>query len=355
MNYQETCCQFFDRIFKEYEYPVVKEKDLKKVLLNIVVGTQSTTRLGAMPSEETKKEILRRIQIKLEQNKPLEISCAWGAIKTVKTKDRNVDLAEFLALKQYHAIYEAVKSVYKPGIRFNIYLGDSYYKYLYGDDNKIETYCKGMEFLTKGSEEIRLIRLSNQCKKVENVNLNCEKNYELLRNYWVDTNNISVEKHSEIPSTVRLYEGGWVGVITPAVREFYLKRMASLYPGEGQEYWTEKILRFFAYALMISQNDLMGRKSMETSTVDSCLLRVPPPDLPRKLYSNRIRMRITPENVVKTSAPPWTVAGAISYNDKNEAHVRLLDSTTYQKIKMEKIDYEGISFGIFNEKHIFMS
>ncbi|MDE6947755.1 MAG: L-tyrosine/L-tryptophan isonitrile synthase family protein [Anaeroplasmataceae bacterium] len=349
MNYQEVCYNFLNEIFRKYECTIIKDKDIAHTLLNILIGTQGTTRLGAMPSEETKKEILRRIQFKIEQNKPLEVSCSWGALKTIPAENRNVDLAEILTLRQFHSICEAVQSVYEPGIRFNIYLGDSYYIYLYGDDDRINVYCKAMEKLAIKYPEINIVYLSEQCNKKGNVMQQCERNYHLLHDYWMDTNDISLEKYNQVPSAIRLYESGWIGDITPAMRNFHLKRMSSLYPEEGHEFWTEKIIRFFAYGFMLRKSDLMNRQSEETSTVDSCLLRVPPPDFPRKLYSNRIRMRIAPDTVIKTSAPPWTVAGTIIVDINNNLHMRLLDATTYKNTEIEEVDFDDTVFRIYQE------
>lgn len=344
-------CNFLDGLFKNYEYGVPRSGSTEEKILKILVGTQGTTRLGAYPTEDTIREIKKRIKHNVSINKTLEISSAWGAIKTVSTPNRKVDLAELFAIKQYQAMAERIKTVYEPGLIFNIYLGDSYYKYLYGEDSRINDYCKGMEALGCNNNSIRVIRLNDKCKVIPSAMQECNVNYTILKKYWDETYNIPVEKYNLLSSSKRLHEHGWVGDITPEMRAFYLKRMKMLYPEQGYDYWEDKVIKFFSYGLFISQHDLMGRKNVETSTVDSCLLRVPPPNLPRKLYSNRIRMRITPENIIKNSAPPWTVAGVVSIDKKGKMHAHILSSSEYNELPddYEFVNYNGIDI-IFYEK-----
>lgn len=346
----KKCISYIEDELLKYDYPVKKKSTLAETILGIFVGTTGTTRLGPEPSLNTKQEVLRRIQYKLDRNEPFEVSCAWGAIKTVSSDIKSVDLAELLTFSQYAAINRQIKSVYEPGVRFNLYMGDDYYEYLYGQNPKIKNYCKGMCELAKDYEEVNPIYISESVYKIPNVKEVCEKNYELLKEYWNDTTGLEEEQFCTLSSYRRLEEAGWVGIIPIGMRDFYKKRMQQNYTDKNEDFWTEKILRFFAYGLFISQNDLMNRKKIELSTVDSCLLRVPPPGLPRKLYSNRIRMRITPENMMKHSAPPWTVAGAVSINRDGNTHIRIVDSSVYNKVKMEYSEYKGISFGIISEE-----
>lgn len=343
---------FLDHLFTFCDNNVPQNGNAEEKLLKILVGTQRTTRLGAYPSKSTLQEIAHRINFCISTNRPLNVSCAWGAIKTVRTPNRTVDLAEMLALKQYQSIGEKVKAIYKPGLIFNIYLGDSYYEYLYGEDSRIDDYCSGMENLARGIPSIQIIRLKDKCKGITNAEQECAVNYSLLKEYWDETNGIPVEQFSSMPSSSRLHNHGWVGDISPAMREFYLKRMALLYPEEGYDYWADKVVRFFSYGLFISQHDLMGRKSYETSTVDSCLLRVPPPDLPRALYSNRIRMRIAPERLLKHSAPPWTVAGCVSIQPGGEMHTCILSPSEYSSLATdyEIYNYHGINVLFYNKR-----
>lgn len=349
MDLSEICRTEISESLKKYDYPVQHKANLAETVLGIFVGSVGTTRLGNEPSLETKAEVLRRIQFKLDRNEPLEVSCAWGAIKTVSSDIKKVDLAELLTFSQYSAINKQIQSVYEPGVRFNLYMGDDYYEYLYGPNPGIKDYCKSLTELAKDFPEVNPLYISDGARKIPNVIAACEKNYNLLKEYWLESDGIEEHLFSSLPSYSRLEAAGWVGTIPVEMREFYKKRMQSNYMDKDEAFWTEKILRFFAYGMFISQNDLMNRKKIELSTVDSCLLRVPPPGLPRKLYSNRIRMRITPRNMVKNSAPPWTVAGAVSVGRDGNTHIRLVDSSIYNSINIDYSEYKGIPFGIVSE------
>lgn len=74
-----------------------------------------------------------------------------------------------------------------------------------------------------------------------------------------------------------LFQNGWVGNISPAMREHYLTRLDALFPHFKDKEKVEAVLRFFAYGMMVSQNDLFGRKDPFRCTADFCLLRIPPP------------------------------------------------------------------------------
>ncbi len=350
MRYNINLCeQYVSNIFDSYNYSPIIGENLENSILNTLIGTTGTLRLGAKPSIQTQSEILKRIHEKVRNGKKLVISSAWGTIKTLPLKNRSVDIAEYLALKQFLALSNAIKKVYPPGVCFNIFLGDSYYKYLYGVDPDIEKYCEDMEKLAMPYDELRVIRLSTLCKKNVNWEQQCKVNFEVLYKYWIDTEGLLAEQHENRLSYKEVNMLGWVGKITPAMREFYLKRMAQLYPSESYEFWVKKIVDFFAYGLMISQNDLMGRKNIETSTVDACLLRVPPPDLPRGLYSNRLRFRISPEVVMKSSAPPWTVSGIIKLEGYNPK-IHLVNGNMLKRMDLSGTKY--ITMKMMNNAYI---
>ena len=64
-------------------------------------------------------------------------------------------------------------------------------------------------------------------------------------------------------------------------------------------------------------------------------------------------MRITPENIIKHSAPPWTVVGAVSYSKENKLHARLLDSNQIEKLQNYEcfwVDYQGIEILVYDEE-----
>ena len=343
--------EFLDRMLKAYQYKAIsKEEDICKYIVDTLIGTQSTIRSGSIPSKEVYDEVKRRVTYKVNRNEPIEVSCAWGALKTNNMFGNCPDLAELLAVQQYCAINRMVKERYSPGVKFNLFLGDSYYEYLYGETEEVEKYCKHLEKMVEKYNEIITYRLSVMIKKKQLEQ--CENNYKILKQYYMESDCVCEEEFEQLESYKQLIDIGWVGNISPAMRAFYLKRMQGLYPNENRDFWIDKIIHFFAYGLMISQNDLMGRRNIDRSTIDSCLLRVPPPDLPRKLYSNRLRMRIAPVKICKHSAPPWTVNCIIVVNDSGGPRIRIVNHLAEYNIEvMDTFYWNGIEIPICRNKN----
>lgn len=314
MNRQTDINEFLLAIREEYVLQPKKANSLEELILETLIGTQGTIRNGELPTAETRNEVLSRIKYKVEKNKPLIVTSSWGAIKTVPVDNKNADLAEWLAFEQFHAIFLAIKRIYEPGIEFHIFVGDAFYEYLYGKTKEIAGYYNSLLKLGEKYSEIKIRKLSDQIPNDGMDIYQSEKYYLLLKDYWNETRNLKVEEYGKTETSKRLKDEGWKGELTPPMREFQINRMKKLYPEENLQFWEEKILRFYAYGLVVRLNDYMERKDQETSTVDACLLRIPPIDMPRKLYSNRMRFRITPEKVMKKSAPPWTVVVAIKRN-----------------------------------------
>ena len=349
MNIKNKINTYLSEIVEKYDYPVIPGDSIEETILNTIIGTSRTIRLGALPSEEVRNDILNRIRYKIERNEPIILTSAWGAMKTISSYSRQVDLSEWLAINQFHAIANTIKKIYSPGAIVNIYISDSFYTYLYGYDNRIEDYIVGMKSLTEHFPEINIITLSEKSSLIENCDEQCEINFNTLYEYWHDLEDVSINNSSDLISFEKLKNLGWMGEITPAMRDFYIKRMKGLYPNETLEFLTNKVIHFFAYTLFISQNDLMGRKNIEDSTIDVCLLRVPPPNMPKQLYSNRLRMRIAPKKVTNQSAPPWAVGGVLEYNNGN-LHIKLLDTKTYNQtsLDLDNINYNNSSISIIN-------
>lgn len=343
--------KFLERMLESYQYKVSsKEEDICKYIVDTLVGTQSTIRSGSVPSKEVYDEVKRRVTYKVNRNEPIEVSCAWGALKTNKMFGNCPDLAELLTVQQYSAINRMIKERYSPGVKFNLFLGDFYYEYLYGETEEVEKYCRKLEKMVKKYNEIIIHRLSTMVKEKEIKE--CKSNYKILKQYYMESDRVCEEEYERLESYRQLVNIGWVGNISPAMREFYMKRMQGLYPNENRDFWIDKIIHFFAYGLMISQNDLMGRRSIDRSTIDACLLRVPPPDLPRKLYSNRVRMRIAPVKICKHSAPPWTVSCIILEDDLGDLRIKLVNHwAEYNLEVMDTLCWNGIVIPVCRNKN----
>lgn len=240
-------------LLKEYNYKTIDGCDLEHTILNTLSGSLRTTRLGAAPTIETNNEIIKRIQYKIKRNEPIELTSAWGAMKTIPSSVRGVDLAELLAIRQFNAISNAINKIYKPGVRFNIYIADSFYIYLYGYDARLKEYFTGMKKLISDYPEIKIIRLSDLCSELNDVEKQCKLNFEYLYNYWYESEKIEIENHYKLKSYRELSSLGWVGTITQPMRDFYIKRMQKLYPKESNDFWIKKSYIFLLIRFLLAK------------------------------------------------------------------------------------------------------
>lgn len=325
------------------KYEPAEGGSIEEIILNTLVGTSRTTRLGPRPDRDTLSVLSDNIRYKVHKGEPLEITSAWGACKTSPGYSHGADIAEVLALQQYDAIGDAVRKTYPPGINFNIVLSDSYYEYLYGANGAVQEYSDEMAGLVEQYPQFHLGKTSELHTEIgDTAFVRCEDNLEKLRQYWHDTKGLDVGHWQELESYKELLDIGWIGQISLATREFYMNRMGKLFPDESVEQHSERVLKFFAYGLLLKQYDVFKRGDAEGCTADFCLLRVPPPDMPKALHGNRLRVRCVPSWVSNSSAPPWTVEGAFIENEVGLLRPRLISDVDLSRSALRKVRYQKL-------------
>lgn len=242
-----------------------------------------------------------------------------GSEKTIIGAEQQIDIVEYFALLQYLTIAKEIQKIYPPGVQYNIFIGDAYYEYLYGRNKDVHDYFSGMESLINifDANCFNLFSLEKFHQKDDGLLIQCNLNYEILYRYWIESSVIPEKEWIKLESYNILCQNGWVGNISPAMREHYLTRLDALFPHFNDKEKVEAVLRFFAYGMMVSQNDLFGRKDPFRCTADFCLLRIPPPGIPKSLHGNRLRKRIIPAKLTNRTAPPWTVKGALLYEKES--------------------------------------
>jgi hypothetical protein len=293
-------------------YSPIRGSSLADSVLRTLVGTSRTFRMGPMPSDSTLSTLSENISTKITLNEPLEITSAWGACKTLPGYDHSVDLAEIMTLNQYDAINKTIKQIYEPGINYNIVLSDSFYDYLYGANPGSVEYCNDMERLISNYPQMACYRTSTIHNLSSNeIIIECDDNYNALKSYWNESESKPEEEWSSLGTYKDLTEIGWVGTIPKVMRDFYLKRMQGLYPEGNQQQHTDKVIKFFAYGLVLKQYNAFKRNMPNECTADFCLLRVPPPGMPKELHGNRLRVRSNSPKISNQSSPPWTIEGAL--------------------------------------------
>ena len=305
-------------------------------IFKCLVGTSRSSRNGPFPDINVVETVCKNIRKNIDNNEPVQVVSAWGAKKTFLNSAQEVDLAEYYAMLQYSAIAEEIKEIYSPGVQYNIFLGDAYYDYIYGADKKVSEYCMRMDALAKivNPKCLKIFFLSSVHKEKTDLFLQCDINFALLKDYWEESENNNEREWAELKYYKVLCEHGWMGAIPTSMRNHYLKRLDKIFPNFSQEEKILSILKFFAYGLMIAQNDIYGRKDQSRCSADFCLLRIPPPGMPKELHGNRLRKRIIPAKFTKKTAPPWTIAGGLAHDQSDNSYKPMLitfDETNQKK------------------------
>lgn len=82
-------------------------------------------RLGPMPTEKTRDDIVARLRRNVVQGQPVEISLVYATGKNHQAIAYNrADWAEFFALSHLVAWHNKVQKIYAPGLRIQLYLDD---------------------------------------------------------------------------------------------------------------------------------------------------------------------------------------------------------------------------------------
>ncbi len=105
------------RNFLEKEYSELSEK-IYKVLTN------KKFRTGALPSENTKKLILEKIESKISKNLPVKLLQFWGGCKNPNLPTDYAELCEEATLDNLKRLNDEAIKIYKPGLKIYISPGD---------------------------------------------------------------------------------------------------------------------------------------------------------------------------------------------------------------------------------------
>ena len=279
--------------------------------VDVLVGTSRDIRKGPIPSEGIINSIKSNIRLSIEKHRPIDVVVAFGCAKTRALDQQGVDLAELMTIEQLALINQRVSQIYDQGIRYLVFLCDSWYLFLYGADDKaaVKKYCSEFELLINvlDLKGFQVQRLSNivQSKGKDQIELKLKDNFELLKRYWEESEAHGEEEWGDLTSYGALCQAGWVGTIPGIQREFYKKKVKRYLPGAGPDEERDAVLRFFAYSLMIGQEDIFGRR---ISAADISFLSLPPGS-PKQLHGNRLYWRSMPKGTSNKWPAPWTAKG----------------------------------------------
>ena len=286
-------------------------------ILEILVGTSRSTRLGPKPLDETLEIIGENIKLKIKKGMPLNITICFGCKKTWKLCQPGIDIAELFTILQLLKLNRQIQNIYSPGINFYLYLGDAWYEYIYNENIGIREYQEGLKILLSKYSGLELDLISMYSFHKENTRLfeECDENLELLKEYWNESNKTNEKDWQYLKSYQKLNSVGWVGIIPNIMRNHYLKKMDRYLPKARSEERVEAVLKFFSYGLMLNQNNLIKRQNSNDCTLEISLMS-PPPGIPLEFRGNRLYLRCLPTEISSRGAPCWPVMGILK-SDKN--------------------------------------
>ncbi|MDD5696718.1 MAG: radical SAM protein [Candidatus Pacebacteria bacterium] len=105
------------RNFLEKEYSELSG-EIYKVLTN------KKFRAGSLPSEDTKKLILEKVESKVSKNLPIKLFQFWGGCKNPNLPMDHAELCEGATLDNLKRLNDEVVQIYKPGLKIYISPGD---------------------------------------------------------------------------------------------------------------------------------------------------------------------------------------------------------------------------------------
>lgn len=319
-------------------------------ILEILVGTCRSTRLGPKPLNETLEIISENIRLKIKNRLPLNATICFGCKKTWKLCNPGIDLAELFTFLQLLKITKMIKNIYPPGINYSLYLGDAWYDYIYHDNSSITEYFEGLQKILDYHIDLKVILISMYSFHIKNSDLykKCDENLKLLRKYWNESSGVDEKAWQNLKSYKNLISVGWVGIIPNIMRAHYFKKMNRYIPKSNNLNKIEAVLRFFAYGLMLNQHDLTKRLQPDDCTVDISLLS-PPPGMPKRLRGNRLYIRSLPSEISSRGAPCWTVMGIIKMDKQGLITPSTLSPRDYNEDKFELIDTFDYSYQKYSD------
>jgi hypothetical protein len=294
-------------------------------ILDILIGTSRSTRLGPKPLPEALDIIGKRMKLKIQSELPINIPICFGCKKTWRLCQPGVDIAELFTILQLLKLNRQIQDIYPPGINFTLYLGDAWYEYIYNENIGIKEYRKGLKKLLNLNTDlnVKLISMHNFHKKDSSLYNTCDNNLAILKEYWNESSNIEEKYWQYLETYKKLKTLGWIGTIPNIMRMHYLKKMDRYLPKTRMIKKVEAILKFFSYGLMLNQNDIIKRQNPVDCTIEISLMSQPP-GIPKRLRGDRLYLRALPPEISSRGAPCWPVMGILKLHENGSMYPSIL-------------------------------
>lgn len=323
-------------------------------ILNIMENAfyaDSHIRFGPKPELENRFYLRSVIKNYMDEERPIPVLVPWGSVKTSFTE--NVDIAEFMAIKQIIHLNDRVKEVYKPGIEVNIRIEDtSGYSLFALDANRNFVIENSNNYIKNFIDLVSILDVNSCINPVRESNMigsnNFDASVDLIRplfESYLDVSDAMLNldypesKLRETSAFKAIQEIGWNGVVSKEQRNYYYNAYKKLYDNISPYQSRERL------SLYLSQS-IIRRKLKMTGIEDKwdCgfiqLTFVPPiPGVPEGYDKNYVYYRTIPENYTRLHASPWRSKGFLAISDKGTLSIKpklsnWTDSNDYNRMEL---------------------
>jgi hypothetical protein len=297
----------------------IEKKDLdngsvSKTIVNLLMGSRKT-RLGPMPPKRHQIELMRRVEKFVNDDRPIDIIVTWGPRKFYAVEEENsVDLCELMALERLQSFQKQVLQVYSRGIRVTLFFEDYEGTFIEQVSPSVfQRYKKGLQAMIEvlGLEPtVSLVATSDWAETfcgTEEIRHSLQRNYEVIRDYWTDSDAHPEQEDSQLESAQAMRAIGFEPPIPQESRTYYLQRLDKLLGSTVSELDKKSMVqRLFACVLLHRKYHLFGLGEVQEPIKFSFLPVAGGPDF---LMDGRIDIRTIDTRLSKRSLAPWSGKG----------------------------------------------
>lgn len=252
-------------------------------LLDAIIGSRAV-RCGPRPSPDNCKDIKRRLDKCVREDRPIKVLVAWGSEKgynqfPVKT----ADLLDGMALKRLVSINASVRRFYPPGIQFTVFVEDYSERIVSGREcGNYPKSLKGMAMTFGWDGFIHIVKESS---------LITDENYPAR-----------IYHNAEAIRAGREDEVGWRGRVN---WPHYLKRAASELPNSTEKERQAYVSLFLGAILAGAQTGLTPNHDLKISFVPY------PKGVPDCMRLGRLEYKIKRNKNSRQTPAPWVCFGVV--------------------------------------------
>lgn len=295
--------------------------ELVDLLSDMIINTKEY-RYGPSPDPEHLVNIRSIIRDSIMDNQPIQVLVPWGSIKS--DFSGNIDIAELSAFQTLSLLYDQVKSVYEPGIIFNIRVEDVSGLHLFQLDKaprleySMNWYSNSLALLARVldpgawflivKQEMNMPNSKDFWKTADNL-------MPIFLDYLIATEGILTDDGFNEPYLIKHHEKewgnlisvGWNGFINRTQRDHYLSAYSKLYPNLPKEKYLERLAIYFAGSLTRFKLGMTGKPKYGRCIQ---LSFVPPiPGMPYGYNHSYVYYRTLPYSQARTHICPWRAKG----------------------------------------------